>query len=298
LAKGVNRGTLIHTEQATVASIHRAEQSGRRLAERERSWLVPLGRAGFAANGGVYLIVGLLAAEAAIGVGGDTTDAGGVLGRIVQAPNGRIAVGVVGIGLAGYALWRLLQALLDSEHKGEDLKGLAQRAGFAIAGLTYAGLALSALAMALDRGGEPNEEQLTQDRTAWLMSQPLGPWLVVLAGAIVIGVGLAQFVEAYRGSFLEKLREQELSQDTRRLVELAGRLGYGARGVAFSLIGGFLVLAGIEAQPEEARGLGGALASLASQPFGPSLLGVVAVGLIGYGVHMLVAARYRRMVLG
>jgi hypothetical protein len=130
------------------------------------------------------------------------------------------------------------------------------------------------------------------------MSQPLGPWLVVLAGAIVIGVGLAQFVEAYRGSFLEKLREQELSQDTRRLVELAGRLGYGARGVAFSLIGGFLVLAGIEAQPEEARGLGGALASLASQPFGPWLLGVVAVGLIGYGVHMLVAARYRRMVLG
>jgi hypothetical protein len=172
-----------------------------------------------------------------------------------------------------------------------------QRVRFAFAALSYGGLALAALGMALGRGGQPNEEQSTQDRTAWLMSQPFGPWLVVVAGLIVVGVGVAQFVHAYLGEFRQRLREDQMSSTERDLAIAAGRLGYTARGAVFVLIGGFLILAGWEARPDEARGLGGALASLATQPAGPWLLGVVAVGLIAYGAHMLVAARYRQMVL-
>ena len=76
-----------------------------------------------------------------------------------------------------------------------------------------------------------------------------------------------------------------------------GRAGDGARGLAFGLIGGFLVSAGWHASPDQARGLGGALAALASEPAGAWLLGGVAIGLMGYGLHMLVSARYREMVL-
>jgi uncharacterized membrane protein YidH (DUF202 family) len=278
-------------------SLDHAEQGARRIAEREQGWLVPLGRAGFAANGLVYLIVGVLAAQAALGSGGETTDTAGALGHIVQAPFGRVLLGLVAIGLAGYAVWRFLQAGLDTEHKGSDPAGLASRIGFAIAGVTYGGLALSALAMALQRAGQPDEEQATQDRTAWLMSQPLGPWLVALVGLIVIGVGVAQFVVAYRASFAHKLREDTMGHEQQQLVAVAGRLGYCARGVVFGLIGTFLVVAGVQSRPDQARGLGGALASLADQPFGPWLLALVAVGLVGYGIYMLLAARYRRMVL-
>jgi hypothetical protein len=88
-----------------------------------------------------------------------------------------------------------------------------------------------------------------------------------------------------------------MSPDQRRLVDLAGRLGFFARGIAFGLIGVFLVIAGTQARPDQARGLGGALASLTEQPFGPWLLGLVGFGLIGYGVYLLIAARYRPMVL-
>src|SRR5437764_407493 len=102
--------------RAARQSINEAERSGRRVAQQQRSWLVPFGRAGYAAVGIGYIIIGVLAAQAAVGVGGDTTDTGGALAHIVLAPFGRFLVGAVGVGLAGYAVWRLLQALLDTEH--------------------------------------------------------------------------------------------------------------------------------------------------------------------------------------
>lgn len=298
LPASVNWTALSNRGAAARQSIDRAERGGRRVAQRQRGWLVPLGRAGYAANGLGYILVGALAAQAALGVGGDTTGTGGALGHIVAAPFGRLLVGVVGIGLAGYAVWRALQAVLDTEHKGESFSGVIQRLGFGVAATTYAGLAVSALAMALARGGQPNDEQAAQDRTAWLMAQPFGPGLVIIVGLIVIGVGLAQFVRAYRASFTDKLDQQRMTGTTREVLNVAGRLGCVARGIAFDLIGAFLVIAGALARPAQARGLGGALATLAAQPFGQWLLAVVAVGLIAYGVYMLLAARFRRMVLG
>ena len=76
-----------------------------------------------------------------------------------------------------------------------------------------------------------------------------------------------------------------------------GRLGFAARGIVFSIVGALLISAAIHAEPQEARGLGGALTMLGEQSFGPWLLGVVAVGLIAYGFYILVEARYRRMVI-
>jgi uncharacterized protein DUF1206 len=282
--------------QARVA-VGRAQASGRRVAQRERHWLVPLGRAGYAANGLVYLLIGVLAVQAAAGQGGDTTDPAGALGHMVQAPFGKALLAIVAVGLVGYALWRMLQATLDTEHQGSQLKGIAARCGYAVAAFTYAGLAFSALAMLTIGAAQPNEDQSTQDRTAWLLSQPFGSWLVVLVGLAVVGVAINQFVLAWRGTLDRQLQTRDIEPRLREVVSVAARLGNTARGIAFGLIGTFLVLAGVQARADQARGLGGALNSLAEQPFGPWLVGLVGVGLIGYGVHMLVAARYRRMVL-
>jgi uncharacterized protein DUF1206 len=284
-------------EREAQVAVGRAQASGRRLAQRERDWLVPLGRAGYAANGVVYALIGVLAVQAALGQGGDTTDPAGALGHIVQAPFGQLLLALVAIGLTGYALWRMLQAALDTEHRGSQLKGILARCGYAIAAFAYAGLALSAVAMLTRGAAQPGEDQATQDRTAWLLSQPFGSWLVVLVGIGVVGVGLNQFVLAWRGTLDRELRTTDLDPQLRQVVRVAARLGNTARGIAFGLIGAFLVLAGVQARPDQARGLGGTLNSLAQQPFGPWLVGLVGLGLIGYGVHMLVAARYRRMVL-
>ena len=284
-------------EREARVAVGRAQASGRRLAQRERHWLVPLGRSGYAANGLVYALVGFLAVQAALGQGGDTTDPAGALGHITQAPFGQVLLALVSVGLVGYAVWRMLQATLDTEHKGSQLKGIAARCGYAVAAFTYAGLAFSAVAILTSGAAQPGEDQVTQDRTAWLLSQPFGPWLVVAAGLVVVGVGISQFALAWRGTLDSQLQARDMDPRLREIVSVAARLGNTARGIAFGLIGAFLVMAGVQARPEQARGLAGALNSLAEQPFGPWLVGLVGLGLVGYGVHMLVAARYRRMVL-
>jgi len=45
----------------------------------------------------------------------------------------------------------------------------------------------------------------------------------------------------------------------------------------------------------EARGLGGALRTVAAQPYGKWLLGITALGLIAYGLYDFILARYRRI---
>lgn len=60
-----------------------------------------------------------------------------------------------------------------------------------------------------------------------------------------------------------------------------------------SVIGVFLIRAARRYDPSEAAGLGEALAALASRPFGPWGLAIVAAGLTAYGIYLMVKARYR-----
>jgi type IV secretory pathway VirB2 component (pilin) len=76
-----------------------------------------------------------------------------------------------------------------------------------------------------------------------------------------------------------------------------GRLGLAARGVVFTVIGVFLMVAALTANPKQARGLSGALQALEQQPVGPWALGIVALGLVASGLYMLVLTRYRRIIL-
>lgn len=272
-----------------------AKDSAQGAARDAKPWVERLGRAGFAAVGVVYALIGVLAAQAAIGAGGATTDPEGALGRIVRAPFGRFLLAAVTVGLIGYALWRFVQAALDTENKGTEAKGIGARTLYAGIGLVYTSLALSAARLALGSGGGGGSSP--RDWTARLMSQPFGRWLVALVGLGIVAAGLQQFSKAYKAKFREKLNLGQMSATQQQWATRAGRIGFSARGVTFGIIGAFLVIAALREQPRQARGLGGALAALADRPFGPWLLGIVALGLIAYGLFMLVQARYRRMVI-
>jgi uncharacterized protein DUF1206 len=74
-----------------------------------------------------------------------------------------------------------------------------------------------------------------------------------------------------------------------------GTGGHIARGILFGLMGLLGLLSAILASPREARGPGRTLAAVAAQPLGPWLLGMLAVGIIVYGMFCLLQARYRRI---
>ena len=259
-------------------------------------WVEKLARLGYAAKGIVYAIVGVLAVQAALGTGGKTTDTKGALGAIAQQPFGKFLLALLALGLIGYAVWRFVQAIQDPEHKGNDAKALARRVGYGISGFIYASLALSAIRLSMGSGAGRSSSSSEQDWTARLLSQPFGQWLVGLVGAFVIGLGFYQLYKAYKAKFRKHMKLQQMSPTEEAWATRIGRFGLAARGVVFAIIGFFLLEAARQSDPNQARGLDGALQSLAEQSHGPWLLGIVALGLVAYGIHMGVQARYRRII--
>ncbi len=273
------------------------QQHAEEGAEQASPWVKTLARLGYVAKGVVYTIIGVLAAQAAFGTGGQTTGSSGALQEIVTQPFGRILLGIVAVGLVGYALWRLVQAGIDTERKGTDAKGIVTRLGYAISGIIYGGLAWTAASIVMGAGGGSGGESSTQDWTARLMAQPFGRWLVALVGLAIIGFGLYQLYQGLTAKFRKKLAFYQMSDAEKSAATAAGRFGLSARGIVFGLIGIFLMQAAWQAQPSEAESLGSTLQELVQQPAGPWLLGIVAIGLIAYGVYMAFMGRYRKFNL-
>ena len=272
-----------------------AYTAARRAQDAPGRGVETLARLGYATLGVVYLIIGGLATQAALGIGGATEDPQGALDTIARQPFGRLLLGVTAVGLSGYVLWRVIQALFDPERKGTDATGMLLRLGCAGSGMAYAALAFLAAQMALGIGRGAGSHS-APELTARLLAQPFGQWLVGLVGAGIIGGGLVHFSMAYTAKFMQEYATGAMSARQQRWARRIGQFGLAARGVTFCIIGGFLIHAGLSADPTEARGLGGALAALAQQPYGPWLLGVIALGVVAYGMFCVSQALYRRVV--
>jgi hypothetical protein len=253
--------------------------------------LALLARSGYAARGVVYLIVGGLAVLAALGQGGQTTDTEGALTTLLAQPFGKILLAMVAVGLIGYALWRVVQALADVDHHGTDPKGLAIRGGLLVSAVTHTLLAVFALSLIFGWGSGGGDSG-ARNWTAWLLQQPFGRWLVGLIGLAIVGAGIAHMIKGYRARFGRFLQMDAATLDK---VSPVCRFGLIARGVVFVIIGGFLIVAAVEFSSAEARGLQGALETLQQQPYGWILLGIVALGLVAFGVYSLIEAWYRRI---
>jgi len=288
---------MVQRSSSVKDTAQRAEHAVRQAAA--NPWVERLARFGYAAKGVVYIVVGVLAAMTALGFGGQTTNSRGALRTILTQPFGKVLLGLVAVGLIGYALWRFVQAGLDPERKRDDgdLKRIGLRIAYAISGVVYVGLAFTAIQLVRGaergRGGGGNA---SQDWTARILSQPFGRWLIGIVGLIIIGVGIFQIYKGYTAKFREKLKLNEMSSTEQTWATRSGKFGFPARGVVFGVIGIFLVQAALKYDPSKAQGLEGALDALARQPFGWIILAVVALGLAAYGIFMLVQARYRHIV--
>jgi len=148
-------------------------------------------------------------------------------------------------------------------------------------------LALAWTAFRFASGSGSSSKNQTTDFTASLMKQPAGQWLVALLGLAVIGVGVYHVVKGWKKKFL-----RDLETHPGEWIVKAGRIGYIAKGIALAIVGGLFVLAAVRHEPNEARGLDGALRNLLGAPGGPVLLALVALGLIAFGVYSFGRARH------
>jgi hypothetical protein len=202
--------------------VRQAKAGGERVARSEGfEWLA---RSRFAARGVIYVLVGVLALDLALGHGGQSASQQGALRMISHQPFGQVLLIIVGV-------------------------------------------------------------------FGW----PLGAWLVGIVGAVFIGVGLYQGYRAFTKDFLEEAKTEQMSPRVQAWIKWSGVFGHLARMVVLSLVGAFLIKAAVEYDPSNAVGLDGALARLEHASYGPYLLGVVAAGLIAFGVYSLSSARDGRV---
>jgi hypothetical protein len=256
----------------------------------ERPWFRALARAGMATRGVVFLIIGALAVMVATGTGGDTTDQRGALDTVAEQRFGGAMLVALAVGLGAYALWRIVQGVLDTDDKGDGASDLAVRASKVGSGIAYGLLCVFAVQLLVGAGGGGGGG--TKQQTAGVLGWPGGQAWVLLAAAVVLGVAGWNLYRGLSRSFMKRLHP---SPRARAAVESIGAVGMTARAVVFGLVAVFLAKAAWEYDPTEAVGIDGALARLRDQPYGPYLLGAVAVGLIAFAVYCFAEARYREV---
>jgi hypothetical protein len=277
----------VEAEVPAMATTGKAEQAG------DSASLEGLARVGLIAYGVVYLLIGWLALQIAWGASASkSADTSGALRTLADQPFGKILLWLVALGLVALALWQASEAIWGYRNR-EAAKRIPKQATSGAKAVIYAALGISAALVALGSGSSSSQSQ--QHATSGVLAWPGGRVIVVVAGLIIIGVGVAEVVKGVKKSFSEQIDTSSLSPAAREGVARLGQVGYIAKGVAFGVVGGLLSYATLTFDRQQAQGLDGALQTILAQPFGKFLLTAVALGFVAFGLFAMLQARYRRM---
>lgn len=254
-----------------------------------------LERLGYVVRGVLYVVMGFLAFRIATEQrGGKATDLSGSLLWLIGNPFGKLVLVVTVVGLVAYSLWGFVRAIYDPLHRGRDTKGIAARIGFLTSAFSYAAIAFFALQILAGQGASSPDS--TQKVVSSLLTNPAGGFITIVLGIIAFGIGIGQFIEAYRATFKNDLKAGEMTRSERDIAVGLGRFGMAARGVTFLVIGFFLVQAGIHHDPAKATGFSGAFLFLLGQPYGHLLVGIIALGFVALGLHSFACARWVKLL--
>ena len=253
-----------------------------------------LARLGYASKALIYAVVGYLALMAAMPRGGGrVTDTSGALRVLLGEPFGRILVLVLGVGLCGYATWRILDAIMDPDRHGTEVKGLITRIGNAVRAVIYGALGIEAFKLFRGLSGSSSHE--AEMWTARIFEWPLGEVIIALGGAIVAIYGVSEIVAAFRGGYSDTLDIRSIAARFRKTAETISRIGIGARGVIITILGVFLVRSALQQDPSEAQGTRDSILTLTNLVPGRLALTFIGLGLLAYAFDQALHARYRRI---
>jgi hypothetical protein len=264
------------------------------VKKESRKGIEYLARAGLAGRGMVYLLIAFIAVQMPFGEPA-SADKEGVMANLASKPWGFPVLIAIAVGFAGYAIWRLVEAILDPEGKSKKPEGKFKRVGYLFRGGLYSVFAFNAVKVAFTHQSE-GSTQKAQRTTAGVFEWPLGKWLVLAFGAGVIAAGAYNGYRAFAGKYRKDFKEREMSAKQKKVLFPMAAVGLFARCVVFTMVGIFFVHAAVTFDPAKAVGLDGALRKIVTSPGGPLMLEMVAFGLGAFGVFSLAQARYRSVM--
>lgn len=255
-------------------------------------WVQGYLRLGHGAKGLLYGLIGIFVVNDILYDQPIVDGSEGVLATLGRQPLGSLMLGLLSVGLLGYVLWRVVQAIIDPGHsEPPTIRQGLQRCGYLGSGLAYLGIARTAAKLAFDLA--VNFDDTLEDVADVLFERSIGPWMLLALGLCVVAVGLTYLYGAASGSYINDFRSG-LNSEVKGWVIAIGKIGITARGVGFVLIGAYLIKAAYFEDSDPAGGIGNVFDQLDDQPLGEYWLGVIALGFIAYAVYMIVAACYRK----
>jgi hypothetical protein len=259
------------------------------MRQRAIEWMA---RIGYVARGVVFVVLGALAMLAGIGSLRRPPDLENVLQILLSHALGEFIVSVVSLGLLCFALWRIVQALLDTEKRGSAWNGLINRGLYFLQGIFYLALAAIPASMMWGWIGRASGDETVIDWTAWLLEMHYGQWAVALTGLVVVISGIRVALAGFRGQLTRGLA---VRGKRRRLIATLGQFGFVARAVVYMAAGAFLLIAAMHSDPGEARGVTGTLRAIGQLPLGSVWLGIAAAGLFAFGCYSMGEGAWRRV---
>jgi hypothetical protein len=270
-----------------MGAVAQTRRAGRRAARSK--WVGVLGRAGLAAQGVCFGIIGVLAIALAAGAGGKATDPQGSFNALAAHGWTRVLLVLLCIGLAGYTVWRLAQAIFDRGDMGSGGAGLFRRAIQLVQGVSYGFLTYGAIEVLTGEHARSGGEKRA---AAGVLGWPAGRELVGLLAVVLFVVAGVLVYWSFSRRFEESLATEEMGRLSRGAARVTGIIGLASLGLVSALVGWFLFKAAIEFDPQAPVGIGGALSKLAHATYGPFLLAVTAAGLVVFAIFDLIQARF------
>lgn len=267
------------------------------------AWGQRIARTGLAARGVVFLILGYLVARIADGALGSANQSPASLPGIAEAldkqTGGDVALGILAVGLALYAVFSALDTVLHHNDESPAGKRWGDRILSAWGFVMYSLFAFYCLEIAFTTSSHPETaryEQLQKTQlSAEVLHWPGGVFWLGLLGSIVSIMGIFLVTRAARRSFRPRLERDRMSGPAWLWANVLGTIGYLGRACLFLIVGGCILAAAVEDNPAYGQGVNGAARIFADSTVGPVVLGIVAAMLVIYGVYMFFETRYRRV---
>ena len=250
-------------------------------------------QAGHLAKGTVYALLGILSFTLIFGASQSFTGKKEALSLISEQPFGQALLIILAIGLISYAFWRWMSAYDNFQEEDGKKDGVGKPIAWIFSGLAYIALAVYAIQMVW--GGSQNSGQgggAKEDLAATVMQMQGGQIAIIILGVIFVGVAGYQFYKGWKEKYAENVDLSSANSKEKDLYHTLGKIGHFARAVVFGIIAYFLILAGMQANPDKVKGTGEAIQYLQENQYGLWLVGLMGVGLIAYGAFMFVKSQY------
>lgn len=259
-------------------------------------------RAGLAARGVVFLILAYLVVRVATGALGPPSESApaGLPGVpvVLAARTGRPVIVVLAIGLALYALFSAVDAILHHDDESPAAKRWGDRVLSVWGFVMYTAFSVYCFRIAFTASGAVSSAQDRQQKTQWsarVLRWPAGwLWLGLLAGLLLAAAAFL-VSRAWRRSFRARLDRASMGDRPWRAAMVLGTVGYLGRAGLFGVVGGCVLSASIENDPRHGQGVDGSLRLLAHNTVGIAVLCLLAAALLCYGGYLFLETRYRHV---